>query len=81
MHSALVDLQGTIVMQAYEFQHDGRVTHWEFESIKTGNVKLQVMNFEFKQFNTRPCPPSSPHTTRLPVLALIALIHFALMKG
>lgn len=34
--------QGTIVSPAYEFRHDGKVTEWEFEGAKTGNVRLQV---------------------------------------
>ena len=36
------ELSGPAVMQAYEFRHDGRITHWEFESDKTGVVQLQV---------------------------------------
>lgn len=40
--STPLSIAGSLVIPAFEFHHNGRVTHWDFEAIKFGFVKLQV---------------------------------------
>ena len=40
--TALLNSKGTNVIPNYDFYHEGKITQWEFEGIKTGDVKLQV---------------------------------------
>lgn len=37
-----LSLSGTFVIPAFEFQHSGKVTHWDFEVVKKGFISLLV---------------------------------------
>jgi hypothetical protein len=37
-----LNMAGSVVIPAYEFQHSGKVTHWDLEAIRVGFITLQV---------------------------------------
>ncbi|KAK3736330.1 hypothetical protein QZH41_020801, partial [Actinostola sp. cb2023] len=40
--SISLNMEGTLIVPAFEFQHSGKVTHWDFEAIKIGFFTLQI---------------------------------------
>lgn len=40
--SVPLNLAGTVVIPAFEFQQSGKVTHWDFEAVKTGFLTFTV---------------------------------------
>ncbi|XP_048582698.1 polycystic kidney disease and receptor for egg jelly-related protein [Nematostella vectensis] len=60
----VLNTPGTILIPAYEFQHDGQVTHWDFEIVKKGTIKLMILRPECSAgeeycTSTRSCKISS----------------------